>query len=127
MINVCRSIESNLINCSQFLIMLTILQKKSIRDARKQLRNIFNSIDTDGNGYIDNEELRNAMRLLFNGNDEMKLSKEELDEMIAEFDVDADGRLTFDGKHRYTILFFRLLFVDRLEFAMIFAEQTEYS
>jgi Ca2+-binding EF-hand superfamily protein len=77
--------------------MMSILQRNQMLNARKELRDIFNSIDTDSNGYIDAEELRVAMRLLFNGNDDMKLSKEELDEMIAEFDVDKDGRLTFDG------------------------------
>lgn len=77
---------------------MSILQRSQILNARKELRDIFNSIDTGANGYIDGEELRVAMRLLFPGNDDMKLSKEEIDEMIAEFDGDKDGRLTFDGK-----------------------------
>jgi Ca2+-binding EF-hand superfamily protein len=37
------------------------------------------------------------MRLFTTQHDDMKLTKEEIDEMIAEIDSDKDGRLTFDG------------------------------
>jgi Ca2+-binding EF-hand superfamily protein len=77
--------------------MMSILQKTRNTDARKELREIFSAIDTDSNGFIDSEELRIAMRLLMFGNDDMRLTKEEIDEMIAEVDGDKDGRLTFDG------------------------------
>ncbi|CAF1441935.1 unnamed protein product, partial [Adineta ricciae] len=49
-----------------------------------------------GNGSIESEELRALMTLLTNGNDEMKLTKEEADAMIAEIDVDKDKRIGFD-------------------------------
>jgi len=88
---------NNLIDCNQFLIMMSILKKSRDINNKKELNEIFSGIDTDNNGLIDSEELRVAMRLLTIGNDEMKLTKEEIDEMIAEFDGDKDGRLTFDG------------------------------
>ncbi|CAF0738530.1 unnamed protein product [Adineta steineri] len=88
--------EKKLINCNQFLTMMSILKKTLYIDERKQLREIFNSFDTDGNGLIDSEDLRLAMRVLTNGNDDMKLTKEEINEMIALVDIDKDGRLSFD-------------------------------
>jgi Ca2+-binding EF-hand superfamily protein len=78
-------------------MMMSVLKKSRNIDDRKELREIFNSIDTDSNGLIDSEELQVAMRLLTNGNDDMKLTKEEIDEMIAEVDSDKDGRITFHG------------------------------
>lgn len=81
---------------------MSLLKKTKDIDDRKELRDIFTGIDTDNNGLIDNEELRIAMRLLANTNDEMKLTKEEIDEMIAEIDGDKDGRITFDGNRNYT-------------------------
>ncbi|CAF0714227.1 unnamed protein product [Adineta steineri] len=78
---------------------MSILKKTLYIDERKQLREIFNSFDTDGNGLIDSEDLRLAMRVLTNGNDDMKLTKEEINEMIALVDIDKDGRLSFDGNH----------------------------
>ncbi len=90
-------IGNNLIDCNQFLIMMSILKKARDIDEKKELHEIFSTIDTDNNGFIDSEELRVAMRLLTIGSDDMKLTKEEIDEMIAEVDSDKDGRLTFDG------------------------------
>ncbi|CAF1084584.1 unnamed protein product [Rotaria sp. Silwood1] len=87
---------NNLIDCNQFLIIMSILHKTRDNDARKELYEIFSTIDTDNNGLIDSTELRTAMRLLTSGNDDMKLTKEEFDEMIAEVDTDKDGRITFD-------------------------------
>jgi Ca2+-binding EF-hand superfamily protein len=88
---------SNLIGCNHFLIMMSILEKNQPTDSKKELREIFSAIDTDSNGLIDSNKLQVAMRILTHGNDDMKLTKEEIDEMIAEFDGDKDGRLTFDG------------------------------
>jgi hypothetical protein len=80
---------------------MSILKKTRDSDDKKDLREIFSTIDTDNNGLIDSEELRAAMRLLTLGSDDMKLTKEESDEMIAEVDGDKDGRLTFDGNQIY--------------------------
>lgn len=101
--------------------MMSILQKSRNSDARKELRDIFSAIDTDSNGLIDSEELRVAMRLLMFGNEDMRLTKEEIDEMIAEVDGDKDGRLTFDGN--LIDYFNNILSSLLLEFASIFAGQ----
>lgn len=76
---------------------MSIILKTRDRDVREELREIFSAIDTDNNGLIDSTELRVLMHLLINDNDDVKLTKEELEEMIAEFDGNKDGRLTFDG------------------------------
>ncbi|CAF1075951.1 unnamed protein product [Adineta ricciae] len=88
--------ECNLIDCKQFLIMMSVLKKTRDSDNKRELREIFDAIDGDGNGSIESEELRALMTLLTNGNDEMKLTKEEADAMIAEIDVDKDKRIGFD-------------------------------
>jgi Ca2+-binding EF-hand superfamily protein len=51
----------------------------------------------------------------------MKLTKEEVDEMIAEIDGDKDGRLTFEGNR--INYFDDIIIIDSLylEFASIFA------
>ncbi|CAF4729807.1 unnamed protein product [Rotaria sp. Silwood2] len=77
--------------------MMSVLHKTRNIDARKELREIFSAIDTDNNGLIDSTELRTTMRIITSGTDDMKLTKEELDEMIIEIDNDKDGRITFDG------------------------------
>ena len=76
---------------------MSILEKSRDSNERKEIRQIFDSIDTDGNGLIDGEELRIAMRSFSSTNDEMKLTKEEINEMIIELDQDGDRRLTFEG------------------------------
>ena len=76
---------------------MSILEKSRDSNERKEIRLIFDSIDTDGNGLIDGEELRIAMRSFSSTNDEMKLTKEEINEMIIELDQDGDRRLTFEG------------------------------
>lgn len=74
-----------------------MLEKNRELNERRDLREVFETIDTDGNGLIDSEELRTAMKLFSTTYDEMKLTKEEVDEMIRELDQDKDGRLTFEG------------------------------
>ena len=46
----------------------------------------------DGNGYITKYELRHVMLNLGE-----KLTDEEVDEMIAEADVDGDGKISYNG------------------------------
>ncbi|CAF1495909.1 unnamed protein product [Rotaria magnacalcarata] len=87
---------SSLIDCNQFLIMMSLLHKTRDKDKRRELHEIFTAIDTDNNGVIDSTELRTIMRLINSGVDDIKLTKEEIDEMIAEIDSDKDGRITFN-------------------------------
>jgi Ca2+-binding EF-hand superfamily protein len=117
----CFLLGNNLIDCNQFLMIMSILEKTRDSDVRKELREIFNAIDTDNNGLIDSEELRTAMRIFTIAHDDMKLTKEEVDEMIAEIDGDKDGRLTFEGNR--INYFDDIIIIDSLylEFASIFA------
>ncbi|CAF3295890.1 unnamed protein product [Rotaria socialis] len=87
---------NSLIDCNQFLIMMSLLHKTRDKDKRRELHEIFTAIDTDNNGVIDSTELRTIMRLINSGVDDIKLTKEEIDEMIAEVDSDKDGRITFN-------------------------------
>lgn len=84
--------------------MMSILKKTHDIDTREELREIFSGIDTDHNGLIDSTELRNLMRLVLSGPDDIKLTKEEVNEMIAEIDSDKDGSLTFDGNQKVFLL-----------------------
>ena len=57
-----------------------------------ELRKIFDMIDTDGSGSVDQAELEeNAHLLGFN-----KLTKYEIAELLAEADLDGDGEMDFD-------------------------------
>ena len=76
---------------------MSTLEKARDSDTRKELQEIFSTIDKDNNGLIDSEELRAAMRIFSTAHEDLKLTKEEVDEMIAEIDGDKDGRLTFEG------------------------------
>ena len=80
-----------------------MLEKSRETIERKELRQIFEAIDMDSNGLIDGEELRTAMRLFSTAYDEIKLTKEEVDEMIRELDHDKDGRLTFEGNEKMSM------------------------
>ena len=113
---------NNLIDCSQFLSIMSILEKTREIDERRVLREIFCAIDTDNNGLIDSEELRAAMRAFTTASDDVKLTKEEADQMIAEVDGDNDGRLTFEGNEILTISMIIIATLD-LEFASIFIGQ----
>lgn len=56
------------------------------------MRDAFKKFDADGTGFISVENLR---RVLGNGRD--PLSKEEIDEVFNEADVDGDGRINYEG------------------------------
>jgi Ca2+-binding EF-hand superfamily protein len=49
--------------------------------------------DKDGNGFITASELRNAMLNLGE-----KMTAAEVDEMIGDADVNADGKLNYEGR-----------------------------
>ena len=68
----------------------------SSRDTAGEIREAFKVFDKDGDGFISVEELREIM-----GNMGEKMTKEEVDEMIQEVDMDGDGRVYCDGKCIY--------------------------
>lgn len=63
------------------------LTPQEIRD----LKLVFDVFDTDKSGSIDARELRKAMKALG-----FKISKESIEEMIADLDVDKSGSIEFD-------------------------------
>lgn len=91
--------DLNLVDRQQFLTMMSILKKNHESNEKRELREIFDGIDTDGNGFIDGDELRVAVPALFHDNEDMKLTPEEIAAMIEQFDTDKDGRLSFDGNY----------------------------
>jgi len=62
------------------------------QDQVDHFREAFNLFDTDGGGSIDIEELGSCLRSLG-----QNLNEKELSDMIAEFDKENTGTITFDG------------------------------
>lgn len=58
---------------------------------KQEMKEAFELFDTDGNGTIDAKELSNAMRALG-----FEMTKEELNQMIADVDRDGSGAIDFD-------------------------------
>ncbi len=78
--------ESNAIDFSEFLVA-NINYKKNLNEIK--LRQIFNILDIDRNGFVTKEELIEFFHL---SNDDM----DEVKEMIAEIDLNNDGMISFD-------------------------------
>jgi len=57
------------------------------------LRFYFKKFDTDGNGLITSDELALVMKT-FGGK---SYTKKEIDDMIKEADLDADGKVSYQG------------------------------
>ena len=58
------------------------------------LRETFKIFDKDGSGYINASELKELMEKLGE-----KLSDEEIEKMIAEADLDEDGKVSYKGMY----------------------------
>jgi calmodulin len=61
--------------------------KSNTRETEDDIREAFRVFDKDGTGYVNVAELKHAMISLGE-----RLSEEEIDELIREADIDADGR-----------------------------------
>ena len=74
---------------------MTIMEKLSStpRDSEEEIREAFRVFDRDGNGYISAAELKHVMTNLGE-----KLTDDEVDEMIREIDLDADGQVNYEGQ-----------------------------
>lgn len=74
------------------------------------LREIFESMDCDGNGYISAEEVAKAL----------KLTQEEADDLVREVDEDGDGRISYHGAYilynfccfNYVATYIKMVFVN---------------
>lgn len=70
-------------------LMIGLRQRQS---AAQEMREAFKIFDTDGDGYIDANDIRKTMRTL--GED---VSEKDVKEMVQEADIDGDGRIDFKG------------------------------
>ncbi|CAG2115135.1 unnamed protein product, partial [Medioppia subpectinata] len=61
-------------------------------NAEEALREAFKVFDRDGNGFLSVEELRHAMQTL----DDNQMTNEELDEMVAEVDVNDYHEINYE-------------------------------
>lgn len=81
---------SGTIDFQEFLLMMSkqFLEK----DTEEDLRETFEALDKDGNGFLSAFELRQILQTLG-----INLSDEEVFEMVAEADIDGDGKVNFEG------------------------------
>jgi len=77
-----------------FSDFVEVVGKKFVNeeDKEKTLREAFKVFDKDSNGFLTIDELRDIMT----NKGKMKLSEAEVEEMIAEVDKDADGKLNYE-------------------------------
>lgn len=67
------------------------ISEQSEEDEEEELRQAFRVFDKTGCGYISASDLRAVLQCM--GED---LTEDEIDEMIAEVDIDGDGRIDFE-------------------------------
>ena len=67
-------------------------------ESETELLNIFKMLDVKGKGYIGVKELQYVTQSVG-----QKLSKKEIRKMISIADSDGDGKVSFDGKHRFDV------------------------
>lgn len=75
-------------------------QRRKSRDLQEQLGNqlqlVFRTIDLDGNGTLDHDELKIAFHAV-----QMPISDDEISALIKEVDSDGDGALNFEEFKQY--------------------------
>lgn len=62
-----------------------------VRQAERQLFDLFKSIDRDGNGKLDKSELQTAFKAAG-----LTVSNRKLDDFFSDMDVNNDGYVSFD-------------------------------
>ncbi|XP_033755751.1 calmodulin-2/4-like [Pecten maximus] len=70
---------------------MEVIGEQSEKEEEKELRQAFRVFDKTGCGYISASDLRAVLKCM--GED---FTKEEINEMIAEVDIDGDGRIDFE-------------------------------
>ena len=68
------------------------------KDEEFELREAFNCIDIDGNGYISKDELKDAVKKIMST--EQDLSPQDVEAMMQDADVDGNGQLDFEEWQR---------------------------
>ena len=78
------------IDFAEFITMMPAISTDDTH-AEEDMLEAFKVFDTDGNGMIDSDELRQIMNNLGE-----KLTQEEVDEMVKEADTDGDGQINYE-------------------------------
>ena len=78
------------IEFNEFLILME--KKLKTFESEELIREAFDVMDHDGDGYITVSKLRHVVQELG-----LNLSEEEMDEMILEADPSGDGRVSYQG------------------------------
>jgi calmodulin len=92
MINELDKDKNGTIEYSEFVQMMTMPASREADEF--ELREAFRCIDTDGNGYISREELKQAVEKIMST--DKKISMQDVEEMMREADVDGNGLIDFD-------------------------------
>jgi len=92
MINELDKDKNGTIEYSEFVQMMTMPASREADEF--ELREAFRCIDTDGNGYISREELKQAVEKIMSM--DKKISMQDVEEMMREADVDGNGLIDFD-------------------------------
>jgi calmodulin len=80
------------IDFSEFIQMMPAATKNERdEDAEEEMLEAFKVFDSDGNGMISSDELRQIMANLGE-----KLTNEEVEEMVKEADIDGDGQINYE-------------------------------
>lgn len=86
------SVATTTILKAYFLLFSQPLEfRKFVENAERQLFGLFKSIDKDGNGKLDKNELQTAFK-----NAGLTLSNRRLSEFFDDMDINNDGYVTFD-------------------------------
>ena len=104
-IHITHFLGNGIIDFPEFLCLMA-MKMKDFSD-EDMLRDAFRVFDADGSGSISLAEFKDAaleMGEIF--------SEEEVDEMIAEIDIDGDGQINYEGNylcHSYPLFIFNSL------------------
>ena len=71
--------------------MPSAASKENDENAEEEMLEAFKVFDSDGNGMISSDELRQIMANLGE-----KLTEEEVEEMVKEADIDGDGQINYE-------------------------------
>jgi len=86
------------IDFGEFLLLVHNYERPLPEDV--EVREMFNALDKDKNGYIDRDELKTSFAGLG-----IALSDDDVAEMMSEADVYAD-RIYFEGSSTHSLLFY---------------------
>lgn len=76
-----------------------MMTRRTAEEQAQDIRDAFRALDRNADGYISADELKYVMSNLGE-----KLSDGELAQMIAEADVDGDGRIDYNGRFNFMAL-----------------------